>query len=179
MQKVLMIIAMLVLSACSSKPEGIEPVQNFNLDKYLGTWYEIARLDHSFERGMSHVTATYALRDDGKVSVLNKGFSEQDHQWFEAEGVAQFVSEPNIAHLKVSFFRPFYGAYVVFALDEKDYQYALVAGPNRDYLWLLARSPELSHAIRTDLVHQAKELGFDTSELIFVEHHGDVIASKE
>ncbi|MDO6763020.1 lipocalin family protein [Agarivorans sp. 1_MG-2023] len=179
MKKTVIFVAVLLISACSGKPEGIEPVSNFQLQKYLGTWYEVARLDHSFERGMSHVTATYSLRDDGKVTVLNKGFSEQEQQWFEAEGIAQFVDSPDIGHLKVSFFRPFYGAYVVFALDEQDYQYALVAGPNRKYLWLLARTPDLAHQVKRDLVHEAKDLGYDVDALIYVDHHSEVITSQE
>ncbi|MGY5452477.1 lipocalin family protein [Agarivorans sp. MS3-6] len=169
----------LILSACSGKPEGIEPVSNFNLDRYLGTWYEIARLDHSFERGLSHVSASYTLRGDSQVTVLNKGFSAQENQWFEAEGIAHFVETPDIAHLKVSFFRPFYGAYVVFVLDELDYQYALVAGPSREYLWLLARTPEIEHQTLSDLLQQAKAAGYDTSKLIFVDHQSETIAVHE
>ncbi|WP_432459817.1 MULTISPECIES: lipocalin family protein [unclassified Agarivorans] len=164
----LVCFSLLLMSACTAKPEGIEPVDNFDLSRYLGTWYEIARLDHSFERGLSQVTATYSLARDGRVRVLNKGFSEQKQTWSEAKGIAKFVDSPKVAHLKVSFFGPFYGAYVVFVLD-KNYQYALVAGPNRDYLWILARNPEISPQLRIDLLKKAKSYGFDTSQLIFVE----------
>jgi len=167
-----------VISGCSSKPPGIEPVNNFELGQYLGTWYEIARLDHAFERGMSHVSATYSVLPNGKVKVINKGFSEQEGRWLSAEGLA-YLPEQGHGYLKVSFFRPFYGAYVIFALDQEAYQYALVAGPSRNYLWLLARSPDLPHAIRSQLVRRAKQAGFDVDELIYVDHQSEVIKHQE
>ncbi|MGS0728825.1 lipocalin family protein, partial [Shewanella sp. 0m-11] len=113
----LMLISILFLSACTSLPSGIEPVKQFELPRYLGTWYEIARLDHSFERGLNQVTATYEMKDDGGVKVINRGYSQAEQTWDEAEGKAYFVDSPNVGHLKVSFFGPFYGAYVVYELD--------------------------------------------------------------
>ena len=160
----------LLLSGCTGAPDGIEPVKNFELDRYLGKWYEIARLDHSFERGLGRVTAEYTLRDDGGVKVINRGYSAEKEKWKEAEGKAYFVSDPNTGHLKVSFFGPFYGAYVVFELDHENYQYALVSGPDRSYLWLLARSPTIEQALQDKLIAKAAALGFDTSKLIYVEH---------
>ncbi|WP_107852582.1 lipocalin family protein [Oceanimonas marisflavi] len=157
----------LLLAGCAGKPEGITPVSGFELDRYLGTWYEIARLDHSFERGLTRVTADYSLRDDGGVRVINRGFNTANGEWKEAEGKAYFVESPDLAHLKVSFFGPFYGAYVVFELDEH-YQYALVSGPSRHYLWLLARKPVLDPALQKRLIAKAREAGFATDELIFV-----------
>ncbi len=157
----------ILCSACVSVPENIKPVTGFDADRYLGTWYEIARLDHGFERGMGQVTATYTRRDDGGIDVLNKGFKEKSQVWKTAKGKAYFVDEPDIGHLKVSFFGPFYGSYVIFDLDD-DYQQAFISGNSTKYLWLLARQPEISEDVRADFMSQASELGFDTDELIWV-----------
>ena len=158
-----------LLSGCTGMPDGVRPVQGFDLGQYLGKWYEIARLDHSFERGLSKVTAEYSLREDGGVRVINRGYSGKEG-WQEAEGKAYFVESPDIGHLKVSFFGPFYGSYVVFELDEKDYQYAFISGFNTSYLWLLARTPTVDPALVERFKARADELGFDTGELIFPEH---------
>jgi len=161
--------AVFALSGCAGVPEGIEPVDNFELEPYLGTWYEIARLDHRFERGLSNVTAKYTLREDGGVSVLNRGYRAKKDTWDEAEGKAYFVGEPSVGQLKVSFFGPFYGAYNVFELGE-NYEYSMVAGPNRSYLWILARKAQLSQSMLDELLSKAEAAGYDTSDLIFVEH---------
>ena len=155
------------LTGCVGIPEGVTPVDNFELAKYLGKWYEIARLDHSFERGLNQVTAEYSLLDDGGVKVLNRGFSAKTNSWKEAEGKAYFVKGPDQGFLKVSFFGPFYGSYIVFALDHDKYQYALVSGPDKSYLWILARSPTLNEDIKKMLIEKARASGFDTSKLIF------------
>jgi apolipoprotein D and lipocalin family protein len=165
------LIVSLFLAGCVRLPEGIQPVEDFELNRYLGTWYEIARLDHFFERGLDNVTAEYTLREDGGVKVINRGFSTSDKEWNEAEGKAFFVEETNKGFLEVSFFGPFYGSYVVFELDKENYQHAFVAGPNKSYLWLLSRTPNVSKALRERFVTRAKALGFKTDELIFVEHH--------
>jgi len=165
-----LVLLTFLLTGCTGIPEGVEPVQNFKLDRYLGKWYEMARLDHSFERGLSRVTADYTLRDDGGVKVINRGYSVEKGIWKEAEGKAYFVSNRDTGHLKVSFFGPFYGAYVIFELDQEKYQYALVSGPDRSYLWLLARSPKIEPEIQDKLIAKAAALGFDTSKLIYVEH---------
>ena len=168
--KIVALVLLGFLSGCLSTkpPEGIEPVQNFSLESYLGTWYEIARLDHPFEEGLSNVTATYSMRDDGGVEVLNKGYNTEDQEWEDAKGKAFFVQAPGIGHLKVSFFGPFYGSYVIFFLD--DYQHAFVSGPNRDYLWYLSRSPEVSDTQWNHFIEVSKQLGFDVSEIIRVSH---------
>ncbi|QYJ81751.1 lipocalin family protein [Shewanella aegiceratis] len=155
-----------LLTACTSAPKGIAPIEGFELSRYLGTWHEIARLDHSFERGLSQVTAEYQLRGDGGVSVTNRGFDVQSQSWKSAEGKAYFVESSDIGHLKVSFFGPFYGAYVIYRLDA-DYQYAFITSYNRDYLWLLARSPEVDESVRQAFITQAEKLGFDTQALIW------------
>jgi len=160
----------LLLAGCMGYPKTVTPVQPFELDRYLGKWYEIARLDHSFERGLQQVTAEYSVRDDGGVRVINRGFSTADGEWREAEGKAYFVRGPDEGYLKVSFFGPFYGSYAIFELDRKDYQYAFVSGPDESYLWLLSRSPTVSAGLRARFVEQAQALGFDTERLIFVDH---------
>jgi apolipoprotein D and lipocalin family protein len=162
-------IAVLFVTGCVGIPKNIKPVDNFTLDKYLGKWYEIARLDHSFERGLSRVTAEYSLRDGGGVRVLNRGFSKKDKKWKQAEGKAFFVQKPDKGYLKVSFFGPFYGSYVVFELDQQDYQYSLVCGPNKSYLWILARSPEIKPELKNTLIAKAAAMGFDTNRLLFVD----------
>jgi apolipoprotein D and lipocalin family protein len=164
----LLLTAVWSMSGCTGLPPGVEPVTHFQLERYLGTWYEVARLDHSFERGLEQVTATYELRSDGCVRVLNRGYSPGDGQWKSAEGKAYFVRQPDEGYLKVSFFGPFYGTYAVFDLDHENYQHAFVTGPNTSYLWLLSRTPTVSEAVRTRFIQRARELGFDTDKLIFV-----------
>ena len=163
-------VLLLILTACTGKPDGVVAVKDFQLDRYLGKWYEIARLDHSFERGLSNITAQYSLRDDGGVKVINSGFSKEDNEWQQAEGKAYFVDETDSGHLKVSFFGPFYGSYIIFELEKKDYQYAFVSGPDTSYLWLLARTPQVDKKVTEQFVKRSQELGFDTSKLIYVEH---------
>lgn len=168
--KCLLAVLCMVLAGCVGIPDTVEPVKNFKLQRYLGTWYEIARLDHSFERGLSRVTAEYSLRDDGGVKVINRGYDAAEKKWSEADGKAYFVDDEDTGYLKVSFFGPFYGAYVVFELDEADYQYALVAGPDTSYLWILARTPTLDPVIQRALIDKARARGFDTDKLIQVDH---------
>lgn len=164
----LLVASLQLLSACTGLPEGIEPVTGFDAEAYMGRWYEIARLDHSFERGQSRVTADYALQDDGRVSVLNRGYDEAEGEWREATAVARFAGAEHVGHLEVSFFQPLYASYVIFELAE-DGSYAYVTGHNRDYLWLLARSPQVADEIRRDFVQRVSELGFAASELIWVD----------
>ena len=166
----LFVFFFLSLTGCTGKPSNVEPVDNFDLDRYLGKWYEIARLDHSFERGLSKVTAEYSLRDDGGVRVINRGYSNTKGEWNEAEGKAYFVENNDTGFLKVSFFGPFYGSYIIFELDHEDYQYSLISGPDESYLWILARTPDIDQSITDKLVSKAASSGFDTEKLIFVDH---------
>lgn len=161
------VLCLLSLTGCVGLPDGVTPVSGFELSRYLGTWYEVARLDHRFERGLSQVTAQYSLREDGGVRVINRGYDAAAGSWQQAEGRAYFVQSPDTAYLKVSFFGPFYGSYVVFELDAEHYDYAFVSGPNHDYLWLLARSPQVSDTVRARFVTRARELGFATEDLIW------------
>jgi len=174
-QKSFTVLAMMLLisvlqSGCTGIPDGVQAVTEFELDRYLGTWYEVARLDHKFERGMSNVTATYSMRDDGGVSVVNRGYKVAKGEWDDATGKAYFIGDADVGQLKVSFFGPFYGGYNILELDKDDYQYALISGPDRSYLWILARSPNLSQDVLSTLVNKAKDLDFPVDELIYVDH---------
>ncbi|MCU0843185.1 MAG: lipocalin family protein [Thiobacillaceae bacterium] len=165
----LLLLAVLTLAGCTGVPDGVTPVRGFQAERYLGTWYEIARLDHSFERGLSDVSATYVRREDGGIDVLNRGFDPAKGAWREARGRAYFLEGPELGSLKVSFFWPFYGGYHVMALDP-DYRWSVVAGPDHDYFWILARAPSLPEAEVQDLLVRARQAGFDLSGLIRVEH---------
>ena len=158
-----------VIPACTTIPKGVKAVENFNLNKYQGKWYEIARLDHSFERDLEQVTAEYQLMSNGDVKVTNRGYSAEQNLWREAIGKAKFVERTDIGFLKVSFFGPFYGSYVIFNLDEQ-YQHSFVAGPNTSYLWLLSRTPNPDKAVINRFLTMSKELGFDTKTIIFPKH---------
>lgn len=163
-------IASLILSGCMGMPDNISPVTNFELDKYLGKWYEIARLDHTFEKGLDNVTAFYSLRDDGGIYVTNRGYSKDKRSWSEAKGKAFFAKTTDQGYFKVSFFGPFYSSYVIFELENVNYQYAFVSGYNKSYLWLLSRTPTIDAEVMSRFIEQAKEAGFDTDKIIFVKH---------
>ncbi|AJI95883.1 lipocalin-like domain protein [Yersinia ruckeri] len=166
--KISVLISALLSVGCSvTPPKDIKVVDNFQLPRYLGTWYEIARLDHSFEQGLEQVTANYSLRADGGIRVINRGYHSQKQRWQESEGKGYFIGEPNHAALKVSFFGPFYGGYNIIELDD-DYGYALVCGPNRDYLWILSRTPSLSAEVQEKLLLTARGYGFPVDKLIWV-----------
>jgi len=170
MKSLLFFLSVALLAGCVATPRGVAPVEEFDLDRYLGNWYEIARLDHRFERGLSRVSASYSKRSDGGLDVLNRGYDEKTGQWKDAKGKAYLIDDPTVARLKVTFFWPFYGGYNVIALDRKDYAYAMVCGPDRDYLWILSRTKELDKNIAQQLVATAEGLDFDVSGLIFIEH---------
>ena len=159
------------LAACASTspPPGIAPVTGFELTRYEGRWHELARLDHSFERGMTDVSATYQRQSDGSVRVVNRGFDTEKNAWREAVGKALFTDDVGTASLKVSFFGPFYGGYHVAALDP-DYRWALVVGPTTGYAWILAREKHIAPAQQNAIVAQAHALGVDTAALIWVTH---------
>jgi apolipoprotein D and lipocalin family protein len=163
----LYLLLLMLMPGCTGLPPGAKPVTGFELNRYLGKWHEIARLDHSFERGLTEVTAEYTLRDDGGVSVLNSGYNAETGQRQSAEGKAYFIESPDVGRLKVSFFGPFYGAYNIIALDKVNYSYAMIAGPDRDYLWVLSRTPTLDKNILQALIDQAQSLGFATQNLIY------------
>ena len=163
-------LLILILPGCVSVPDGVVTVSDFKIERYLGKWYEIARLDHSFERGLENVSADYTLRDDGGVKVINQGYNPEEKEWKQAKGKAYFVEETTVGRLKVSFFGPFYGGYNIISLDQTGYSYSMVCGPDKSYLWILSRTPKMDVLLLSELVNQAKELGFETDTLIFVKH---------
>jgi apolipoprotein D and lipocalin family protein len=160
----------LALAGCTGRPDGVQPVRGFDVARYQGDWFEIMRLDHSFERGLTNVTASYRPRPDGSLAVHNRGFDRAACRWKDAQGRAQFLGARDVASLSVTFFWPFSGGYHVFALDQQNYDWALVSGPSRDYLWLLSRSREMPTDLRDRLVAQARALGFPVDQLITVDH---------
>lgn len=159
-----------LIVACTGVPKGIQPVTGLDADKYLGKWYEIARLDHSFEEGLSRVSAEYELQDDGSIKVTNRGYDSEAGEWSVAEGRAVFVDDDSTGHLKVSFFGPFYASYVIFELDKEEYQYAFVTGYDRDYLWFLSRTPDVSEEAIARFKEVALKAGFELEELVVVDH---------
>jgi apolipoprotein D and lipocalin family protein len=167
---IFIVLQLIILAGCTNMPNKIQAVKDFDVNRYHGKWYEITRLDHTFERGLSNVSATYTLRKDGGIDVLNRGFDKKKGIWKQAKGRAYFVKEKNVGRLKVTFFWPFYGGYNVIALDHENYSYALVCGPGKSYLWILAREKTLSRSLIDELVKTAQNLGFSVDKLIFVEH---------
>ena len=153
---------------CKSKiPEKAVAVTNFDKAKYLGKWYEIARLDYKWEKDLNNVTAEYSLNEDGTIKVDNKGYNVKKDKWEESIGKAKFVKKDNVGMLKVSFFGPFYSGYNVVAIDP-DYKYALVAGESLKYMWILSRETSIPENIKLDYLRKAQEIGYDTSELVWV-----------
>ncbi len=158
-----------LLSGCTAVPKGVAPVTEFDIQRYMGTWHEVARLDHSFERGLTRVTAEYTLNSNGIVAVVNRGWDARRQCWKEARGRALFCGDQSTGSLKVSFFGPFYGGYHIIALDQSGYLYSMVCGPSRSYLWILSRQPVLDDAVRAGLVKQAGDLRFAVDKLIWVD----------
>ncbi|MBK69768.1 MAG: lipocalin [Legionellales bacterium] len=144
--------------ACTTTPKGVRPISNFDINKYLGIWHEIARLDHSFERDLVEVYAEYSLREDGGITVINRGKNPSNAKWKEAIGKAYFVNNENIGSLKVSFFWPFYGGYNIVKLDN-DYTMALVIGPTLKYAWILSRSTNPQVDLCDEYFAEAKKIG--------------------
>jgi apolipoprotein D and lipocalin family protein len=156
-------------SSCVSIPKGAKPIQPFDKDKYLGQWYEIARLDFKYEKDLDNVTANYSLNNNGSIKVDNRGHNYVKQQWEQSVGKAKFVNETHVGRLKVSFFGPFYAGYNVIAID-KNYQYALVVGNDLDYMWILSRKTTIPESIKTSYLHKAKQLGYDTDKLVWTKH---------
>lgn len=178
MQKTILYFCLMLLVSCTVSSSKLKVIDNIDANQYLGIWYEIARLDHSFERGLEQVTANYSLNDDGSIKVVNRGYDANKKEWKEAIGKALFVDPPNAdgsrtGRLKVSFFGPIYGTYNIIELDKPYYNYALVTGGD-NYLWVLSRTPQLTYPIKQHLIAQAKELGFATDKLIFVKQANQV-----
>ncbi len=159
----------LLFTSCAPSTRMIRPVEGFDINRYTGTWYEIARYPNRFERNLSNVTATYALRDDGSVDVLNRGFNTVKGEWKSAEGRAFFKSDPSLGLLKVTFFWPFYGEYKIIRLDQVHYSYAVITSSRYNYLWILAREPQVSEDLQTELLDYIEDVGFERSRVIMVD----------
>ncbi len=163
------VLIMFGLLSCSTIPKGVIAVKPFDKERYLGKWYEIARIDFKYERGLNNTTAEYALNNNGTIRVTNKGYNTKNGEWKQAVGKAKFVYKEDIAMLKVSFFGPFYSGYNVIALDP-DYKYALVSGASFRYLWILSRETTIPDEIKNKYLKLAKDLGYNTSDLLWIKH---------
>lgn len=150
-------------------PKNAQAVTNFDSNKYLGKWYEIARLDYKWERDLDNVTAEYSLNEDKTIKVDNKGYNVKKDKWEQSVGKARFVKKDNIGMLKVSFFGPFYSGYNVVAIDP-DYKYALVAGESLKYMWILSREKTIPESIKADFLIKAQEIGYNVTDLVWVKH---------
>lgn len=165
------LLGLFMLSACSvGLPKGAVAVQNFDVERYLGKWYEIARFDYRFERNMDNVTANYSKKSDESIEVKNRGYNYVKKEWKESVGEARFVDQKNVAELKVSFFKPVWAGYNVIDIDE-NYQYALVVGNSTKYMWILSRTKTIPDNIKSRFLAKAQNLGFKTKELIWVQHN--------
>lgn len=151
------------LAGCSKSTVDNSVVVDFDLNRFLGSWYEIARFDHSFEHGMEQTRANYALREDGKINVVNSG--AKNGKLSKAKGIAKMTETPSL--LRVSFWRPFYSDYRVMLIDD-DYQYALIGSGSDKYLWILSRTPQISDNIKEKILAEAQRRGYDTDKLIWV-----------
>ncbi|MFN8248021.1 MAG: lipocalin family protein [Ferruginibacter sp.] len=150
-------------------PDGAVAVSPFDKSRYLGKWYEIARLDFRFEKDLNNTTAEYSLNENGTIKVYNRGFNVKKNKWQDATGKAKFAGDENTAMLKVSFFGPFYAGYNVIAID-KDYRYALVIGESLKYMWLLSRETTMPEEIKRDYLAKAESIGYATGNLVWVKH---------
>ncbi len=166
---VLATLLLLNLTSCKTIPENATAVKPFKLNSYLGTWYEIARMDFKFEKNLNNVTATYSLKENGDVKVDNRGYDYVKDKWKESIGKAKFVDAKDEAKLKVSFFGPFYSGYNVIEIDP-DYKYALVAGKDLSYLWILSREKTIPQDVKTKYLATAQKIGFDVNKLTWVKH---------
>lgn len=166
MMRVLIIaLVSIFFIGCSTKYPDLKTVDSVDIERYKGTWYEIARFDHFFEKGCKNVTATYELKDDGNIKVINRCTKIDDNKEKEAIGVAYAVDENN-SKLKVSFFRPFYGDYHILDLAS-DYSYVLVGTPSREYLWILSRTKTINSNIKNKILEKLPSLGFDSKKFIW------------
>ncbi len=160
--------AIIAYNRINSIPQKAKAIKPFILDRYLGKWYEIARLDFRFEKNLNNVTAEYSLNEDGSVKVLNRGYDYVNHEQKESIGKAVFADSPDEAKLLVSFFGPFYTGYNVISLDT-DYKYALVAGKNSNYLWLLSREKSMPENVKKKFLEKAITLEYNVENLIWTE----------
>jgi apolipoprotein D and lipocalin family protein len=163
----LILISIIALGfiGCSQKHAELPTVDQVDITKYQGKWYEIARFDHFFERGCKNVTATYTLKEDKTLKVTNRCVDIKSDEEDIATGVAYAVDDTN-SKLKVSFFRPFYGDYYIIDLAS-DYSYAVVGSPSRELLWILSRTKKIDQQRKNNIIQKVQKLGFDPSQFIW------------
>ena len=164
-KNIFVLLLSLFFIGCSSKHPTLETVQKVDIQKYQGTWYEIARFEHFFEKGCKNVTATYKIQADGDLKVINRCTKIDTNKQSQAEGIAYATDQSN-SKLKVSFFRPFYGDYYIIDLAS-DYSYALVGSPDREYLWILSRTKTINDDVKNSLLKKLPPLGFDPNKFIW------------
>jgi len=177
MTRLIVLMALAALAACAPQPERrasdapLATVAQVDLQRYLGRWYEIARYDNRFERGCDGVTAEYAMREDGLISVVNTCYRDGlNGPADEARGRARVVDSSGGAKLKVSFFGPFWGDYWIIELDEAGYQWSVVSEPRGRYLWILSRTPQMDPDVLDARLARLETMGFDTDALVYPEH---------
>ncbi len=166
-----LLLLLFLLVSCTGIPKGVEAVKNFDGKRYMGKWYETARLDHSFEKGLDNVSAEYSESVAGGITVLNKGYDFKRKEWKTASGIAYFIGSPDVGRLEVSFFRPFYASYNIIDIDRKKYSYAMVCSYNKSYLWILSRTRTMDKKLLNILVAKADKYGFETDKLIYVKQN--------
>lgn len=149
-------------------PAGAEPLKNFEPERFMGLWYEIARMPLSYEKDMHYVTAEYSMQENGSMRVVNMGYNEKKKRWQKAIGKAVFVNETDEASMKIAFLGPFYSGYNVVDMDE-EYKYALVFGRNLDYMWILSRETTIPEEIERRFLEKANDMGYDLYRLIWTE----------
>jgi len=164
-------LLLLLLVSCTGIPEGVEAVKNFEAKRYMGKWYEIARLDNRFEKGLDNISAEYSESVKGGINVFNKGYDFKRKEWKSVSGIAYFIGSPNVGRLEVSFFRPFYSSYNIIDIDSKKYSYAIVCSYNKSYLWILSRTKKMDKKLLSRLVAKADKYGFETDKLIYVKQN--------
>lgn len=163
-----MILALAGCQSANNPNINNTTVQSLDIPRFMGKWYEIARYEHRFEKGMTHVSATYTLQDDGKINVVNKGL--KDGKPKQATGHAKQPDPQNPGKLKVSFFLWFYSDYYVLDIAP-DYSYVLVGSSSDKYLWIMSRTPALPHTTLTQLLQQLRQRGYDTNRLVYVDQN--------
>lgn len=174
LKKLLFIV---VLSSCSTSIET-NVVKDFKANKYLGKWYEIARFDNRFEKGLDNVSATYTKIKQNKIRVINRGYNKEKKNWKEAKGIALLNKNPEIGKLRVSFFWPFFGDYNILYIDE-EYEHAIVGSKSKDYLWLLSRHYTINEEQKDMLTTKIENLGYDINNLIYISQDLNIKSSDE
>ncbi len=167
------ILGLLLFKFCGlNNKRKQQTIKQYNLQQYTGTWYEIARFNHSMEKDLTHVTATYSLKSDGTISVTNKGYlNNKNGKEKSVTGYATMPDTSNMGYLKVYFSKWFGAPYLILDLDTVNYQYALIGSTFNQFLWILSRTPNMPKQHYQQCIQTAKNLGYDTNKLLMVAHN--------